>query len=373
MSGKRRILEVFGEPISRGGQESYVMNSLQHMDLSDLLVDLFTPYYCDNPGCKAFISRHGGEIYTGSLPFSPGSSRKNAEAVLKEHFRNHSYDVVHIHSGSISILAYCARAASKAGIQKIMVHSHSSGNQETIRHRLVKACAAPLMRKYPTDWCACSAEAAQWKYSRDILNKVRILKNGIDPEPFRFNQSVRKEYRDQYGIPDDTLVLGHVGRFTREKNQSFLMDLMAYLLETNPDIFAKLVLVGDGELKERVEEEARQKKLQDHVIFAGASDQVSSYLQMFDIFLFPSFYEGLGIAGLEAQAAGLPVLASDGIPASMKVTDRVWFLSLDEKKAWCEAILKEKGKERTDACDAIKKNGFDIRDTSGELYAMYMN
>ena len=367
----KKVLEVFGEPISRGGQESYVMSILQNMDLSELSIDLFTPYYCNNQECVDYISQIGGKVIHEDMPFIVGGSRREIIPCFDSYLKKNKYDIVHIHSGSVSVLAYYTRIAAKYGIQKIIVHSHSSGAKENIKHFLVKLYASGIFKKFVTDFCACSIEAARWKFPKNVLKNVKILNNGIDLSKYRYNFTARKKMRELYGIDENELILGHVGRFTYEKNQSFLLDILKKYIDTVGS--AKLILVGDGDQLKNVELKAERLGLKDKVIFTGSKGNVNEYMNMFDIFLFPSIYEGLGIVGIEAQASGLPVIASDRIPKSICVTNNVSFLSLDKELMWCKEIEKKKNVERISCIEEIKKKGFDILDTSNEVRLMYLS
>lgn len=366
----KKVLEVFGEPISRGGQESYVMNALTNMNLSDLHIDMFTPYYCDNEAYKYFIESHGGKVNQGGMPFVVGGSRREIVPVFEEYLKDKEYDVVHIHSGSISVLAYYARIASKVGVRKVIVHSHSSGVKENIKHFLIKKYASRLFEAYATDYFACSLEAAKWKYPMSVMSKVKVLKNGVDLLKFKYDEKIRKKFRNEYKIADGTLVLGHVGRFTYEKNQIFLIDVLLAFRKKYSNKKAILMLIGDGEELASVKKKVDQLGMNDSVIFTGARDNINEYMQMFDIFLFPSLYEGLGMVGIEAQAAGLPVIASKGIPQLMKVKEQVVFVDLAEIDKWVLEIYK-KMNMRDISQDEIKSKGFDIIDTSRELRNIY--
>ena len=366
----KKVLEVFGEPISRGGQESYVISALQNMDMSGLHIDMFTPYYCDNQLYIEYIQSIGGIINHADLPFKVGGTRREIIPCFEQFLREHEkYDIVHIHSGSISVLAYYARVASKNGVSKIIVHSHSSGVKENFKHFMMKAYAARIFKKYATDFCACSMEAAKWKFPKSVLPDVKILKNGVDLKKFKFNVDSRNEMRAFYGIEKDELVLGHVGRFTYEKNQAFLIDVLKEYISRFGS--AKMVLVGDGVELEKVKDKAIKLGLENKVIFPGGQNNVNEFMNMFDIFLFPSLYEGLGIVGIEAQASGLHVIASTGVPITINVSGNVKFCSLNSTEQWCEEIGKSKTKERVDKYQTIKKNGFDIHDTSKEIRLMY--
>lgn len=368
----KRILEVFGEPISKGGQESYVMTALQHMNLSGLHVDLFTPYYCDNQGYTKFIEENNGKVIVGNMPFIVGGTRREVIPVFEDYLCNNKYDIVHIHSGSISILAYYARVASKNGIRKVIVHSHSSGEKENIKHILMKKYASRLFEKYATDFCACSKEAAEWKFPKNVLNRVRILNNGVDLEKFRYDPLIRKIIRKSLEIDENVLVLGHIGRFTYEKNQIFLIDVLKKYVDCFQNSKVCLILVGDGVEIDNVKRRIERLHLSDNVKLVGATDKVNEYLQAMDIFLFPSLYEGLGIVGIEAQASGLPVIASTGIPTAMKVCKNVLFLDLKNVKSWVDAISKFKNAGRTNNFKCLKDRGYDIYDSAQSVQNLYI-
>lgn len=368
-----RVLEVFGEPISRGGQESYVMTALQHMDLSELHVDLFTPYYCDNQEYVQFVESNNGKVATGNMPFVVGGTRREVIPLFEKYLHDNKYDIVHIHSGSISILAYYAQVASKNGVRKVIVHSHSSGVKENVKHFFMKIYASRLFKKYVTDFCACSIEAAKWKFPKSVLSRVRILNNGIKLDKFKYDPVVRKAMRVALEIDDDTLVLGHVGRFTYEKNQIFLIDVLKNYIDKYPNRKVHLVLVGDGEEIIKVKQRAKALDVIEKVTFVGVSDRVNEYLQAMDIFLFPSLYEGLGIVGIEAQTAGLPVIASNKIPKMMKVTNNVVFINLSDIYSWCLYVEKYKCLNRNDNYDVLKKKGYDVNDTAKAVQEMYFS
>ena len=347
------------------------MSALQNMDLSNLSIDLFTPYYCDNQDYIKYVNSLGGKIIHMDLPFKVGGTRCEIVPCFKEFLQANYYDVVHIHSGSISVLAYYAQVASEQGVKKVIVHSHSSGVKENVKHFLIKLYASRLFKKYATDFCACSMEAAKWKFPKSVLSRTNIMNNGVDLEKYKFNSSDRIIYRKKFDIDNDELVLGHVGRFSYEKNQAFLIELLKEYVHKNPKSKVKLFLIGDGAEFENVKQKAMEFGISSYINFVGVSDNVVDFLQVMDIFLFPSLYEGLGIVGIEAQAAGLPVIASKGIPKTIKVTENVHFVSLNDINQWCNKIDELKLIKRGNHSEDIKKNGFDILDTANEIRKLY--
>lgn len=366
----KRILEVFGEPISNGGQESFVFNVLDHMDLTDMQVDILTPYYCENEYYKRLIEDKGGSIVTLGLPFSPGKSRFNILKPLDEYLKNNQYDVLHVHSGSISILMEVALVAHIHHIQKIIVHSHSAAENKNFKYRIIKLIATPILNHYPTNYLACSQVAGECKYSKKIVkNNLVIIKNGVDLKKYAFDKNIRKHMREKLGIAMDTYVVGHVGRFSYEKNHKYLIDIFEQLKRKHDDSI--LLLVGSGENYETIKKLVESKRLNNSVKFIGNVNNVNDYMQVMDVFVLPSRFEGLPIVGVEAQAAGLPVLVSTNVSSELLLSNAVEFISLDHKDQWIQRLLAHINCERFETSESLSKNGYSIESTAQELKKLY--
>ena len=213
-----KVLEVFGEPILSGGQEAFVFEILKNINMKNLHIDCLTAYEWGNESYRQIVKEHGGAAYELGIPFQPGKSRMNIADPFRKFLKNHTYDVVHIHSGSISALAVMASVADKAGVKKVIVHSHCTGDNDNLKHKVLRFMASFSMSKHVTTYCACSKEAAEWKFVSRYARQACIIKNGIDTERFAFNPNKRKEYRKKLGINEDCFVVGHVGRFSYQKN-----------------------------------------------------------------------------------------------------------------------------------------------------------
>ena len=350
------------------------MNVLKKIDMSDLHIDFYTPYYCDNNYYKAIIEEKGGKVYAAGLNFAPGSSRLNIIKPLRQLLKKEKYDVIHIHSGSISCLAYSALAALSCGVKKIIVHSHAPALKKTLKYRLVKLATSPIMAICPTHYFACSKEAGEWKFSKRICKKkLEIVKNGIDINKFMFNAETRSNIRKSLKIKDDCFLIGHVGRFSKEKNHDFLIDIMSEVIKKNSN--SKLLLIGTGDEVENIKSKVNTLGLNDYVIFYGTTPDVNNYLQAMDCFVFPSLFEGLGIVAVEAQASGLKTICSNAIPLDAKIDDLFEYMSLSESaEKWADRILTfSNGYIRADMSEKIKNSGFDIYDTSEFLSNVYLN
>lgn len=199
------------------------------------------------------------------------------------------------------------------------------------------------------------------------------MKNGINIQQYAYNIGTREHYRNKLNISDHEILIGHVGRLSPEKNQIFLIKLLSYFIKNNTK--AKLLLIGAGPQEKSIRMSIKQNRLEKYVQLIGNVDNVEDYLQAMDLFIFPSEYEGLGIASIEAQDAGLPVLASTNVPLDIKVTDNVMFLDLNlSLKEWYKQSLKllSRKYDRAENTNFLKKQGYDIRNTAEKLKKIYL-
>ena len=363
-----RILELFGEPILSGGQESFAINVVNSLDPNEYHIDFLTPYKADNKEYENILKKRGSSIYALGLRFNPGGMKFNTVKPIKKFLKQHKYDIVHINSGSTFFLAIAAYVSKSQGVKKVIVHSHASGDKENIKHKIIKAFATFPFSFCADEICAPSIEAAKWKFSQKLIDKkLIIIKNGIDINRFKFSPSKRENMRKELGISDDTLLLGHVGRFTEEKNQVFLIKLLTYLKNTK----FKLILVGDGNTLTKVKTTAKKLGVFKNIYFVGRKNNPEDYLQAMDIFLLPSKYEGLGLVAIEAQCSGLPVIASNTVPKDIKITPNVSFLSINDVQSWIHKLKDYSRFDRKDESNLIVKNGFDEIDLGESIKRLY--
>ncbi len=367
-----KILELTGEPIGSGGQEMFIINVLRNINLTDMTIDWLTPYFCENELYKKDVEEKGGNVYALNLPFNPGQSRFNLYSPVLKFLKENKYDVVHIHSGSISVLAICSFACRIAGVKNIVVHSHSTGTKKDIKYRVLKALMSIPLRFCPTSYCACSVEAGLWKFPEDIVSsKMHVVNNGIDLSKFRYDGEIRKKIRQQFTIDDNTIVLGHVGRFSHQKNQEFLIEIQRRLKAQN--VRSKVMFVGTGEQLYDNKKMVKELDLEDDVIYVGVVPDVYNYLQAMDVFVFPSRWEGLGMVAVEAQAIGLPVIASTFVPSVVNLTENVKFCDIDNPEKWVDNIIQVSKSRHLNAHEIIRQKGYDIVDTARfvkDLYCM---
>ena len=311
-----------------------------------------------------------GQVYDLGLPFLPGKSRRLLYNPIKLFLHDHSYDVVHVHSGSISVLAYVAKAARRSGVQKVIVHSHASG-VTSLKHNIIRFVFGFMLRRNATDFLACSKEAGVMKYPLKVVKrKLVVIKNEIDINEYRFDASKREQVRKELGITEEAFVFGHVGRFSIEKNHEFLIEVFLQVHEKIPN--SKLLLVGDGELRSEIESKVKKLNLEDAVRFVGNVDNVQDYYQTMDAFLLPSIYEGLSFVTIEAQAAGLPCVVSTGVPETVKIADNVFRVDLADKQSWIDKAIALKNMRSLDNSELIRRAGYDIKDTAAQIRKLYV-
>ena len=365
-----KILEAFGEQIGSGGEEMFVLSVLKNAELKNDRVDCLTVFDCISPSFRNEVESRGGAVYALNIVHRWNYFNNYMYRPVKNFLKEHPYDLIHIHSSSIGALAALSAAARRAGVPRILVHSHSTGKENSFKHKVFQLLGALSMGRRVDKFCACSGAAAEWKFGPRYAKRAVVVKNGIQTDKFAFDPEKRKLYREKLGLPEGAFTVGNVGRFSQEKNHPFLIGVFEALAARDPE--ARLLLVGDGQDMEMIRNTVKEKGLENRVIFAGSVSNVQDYLQAMDVFIFPSLFEGFGIAAVEAIASGLPVVASDRVPRDINVAGRASFLSLEEKpEAWAEALERFKGEPRKDYSAAVREAGFDIKAMAKHMEQIY--
>ncbi len=288
-------------------------------------------------------------------------------------FRAHPYETVHIDTDGFhrTVELFAAR---RAGIPQRILHSHNTEAEVAGRlgsSGLSRRIGQMLYNRLATDCLACSDAAGEWLFGRGCRRGVRLIRNGLEVGKFRFRPEVRAEKRRELNA-EESLLLGHVGRFEAQKNHRFLLEIFRRVYMENPK--AKLLLIGTGSLKEETEQAVRDAGLADAVIFLGATDNPAAYYQAMDVFLMPSLHEGLPLTAVEAQASGLPCLLSDRISHQTALGSGCKFLPIAQgPDPWAAAIRKAAAapRNREKGAAEIIAAGYDIRSSAEELLAVY--
>lgn len=357
-----RVLHVVTY-MGRGGLETMIMNYYRHIDRSKVQFDFlvhrdFRADYDDE------IEALGGKIYRlpRLIPWS-----KSYHKALDAFFDNHpEYRIVHVHQDCLS--AIILKAAKKHGIPVRIAHSHSSNQDKNLKY-LIKLFYKRQIPSNATQLFACGKEAGDWMFSGA---PYRIINNAIDAKSYSFCEERRDQMREKLGIGVNVFVVGHVGRFNTVKNHTFLLDVFAAVHERNPD--SRLLLVGDGDLRAEMEQKAERLGLLAYVIFTGIRSDVPDVMQAMDCFVFPSLYEGLPLTLIEAQAAGLPCIVSDGVPDECDKTGLVECISLrEDAMVWADRILQYGIPSRPDTCGDLVRCGYDITANAQWLQNYYLD
>lgn len=272
-----------------------------------------------------------------------------------------NYDIAYFNI-STALMFIGPLAAKKAGVKRVVVHSHTTGYDTENRYKrclltILHYISTFLISYFATDYLACSQEAADWMFPL-VKKKIRIVNNTIDSSIFAFNPQIREQVRKELTIKDDEFVLGHVGNFLYQKNHKFLLELFNEYHKI--DDKAKLMLVGDGPLKTEIEQYVDRNDLVNSVVFIGRTNEVFKYLMAMDMFLFPSNFEGFGIVALEAQCSGLKCLMSEAVPKRVSVTDNCIYLPINDIDIWLDSIKQNKDYKRKSQEKRIIKSGFSI-------------
>ena len=364
--GPERVL-VLITSLNRGGAETMAMNYYRHFDRNVIQYD-FLVNREEIGAYEEEIQSLGGRIYR-MCPMYPQyfhRYKKEFRAFLREH---PEYRIIHSNLEERSY--FPLKIAAEENVPVRISHAHNEYRthdlktpfRDYFRHHL---------RPYITDGFACSTEAGIWLYGEDAMRtgKIKIVQNAIDPKLYCFNPIERDSLRTKLKLTD-RFVVGNVGRLAEQKNQRFLLDVFLELHKKRSDTF--LLLVGEGELRDSLIAYATELGIGNDIAFVGSVPNVWDYLQAMDCFVFPSLYEGLGMSLIEAQATGLPCVASSAVPTEADITGNVKTLPLTlSAQEWAEAILDFNVEKRSSNRSLLKSKHFDIEDEAKKLQAFYL-
>lgn len=369
---KIRVL-MYTERWTSGGIEAVIMNIYKNIDWNKFNIDILVAQD-ENKLYDGEISKRGGHKFKilDNPDKSPIIRTIKTVKMYRKKLKQGEYDVIHIHAanGIGFLYAFLARTV---GIKKIIIHSHNTDIGK--KHRIIKSIThnicKNIFQKVPTIYLSCSDKATKWLYTKKTINsgKVKLINNAIDVDRYDYNELYRNEFRKINNL-EGKFVIGHVGRFSEQKNHIFLVNAFESLYEKHKN--SRLVLVGEGELKEKIQILVKEKGLEKAVIFFGVTNEVEKCFDGFDVFILPSLYEGNPVVGIEAQASGLPCIFSDTITSNAKITPNVKYLSLNENvEVWRDELLSFKDFKRKSTKKLIIQNGFDIKSLISEIENIY--
>ncbi|MHA7139560.1 glycosyltransferase family 1 protein [Rossellomorea arthrocnemi] len=361
-----RVLQVV-TIMNRGGLETMLMNYYRQIDRTRIQFD-FMVHREEEGHYDKEIKDLGGNIYK-MPPIKPGNYRRYFKMLDIFFESNKQYFIVHSHINENS--SFVLKAAKKAGVPCRIAHSHLSdlGIDYKIPFRIYARLA---MGNNPNSYFACSKEAGKWLFgsNRKRLNNIIVLNNAVNTKDFKYDKMTRKKMREDIGATEKQLVIGHIGRFNKQKNHSFLIDIFKEVSIQKPDSI--LILAGDGHLRKSIEKKVDDLGLNSNVKFLGVREDIPNLMQAMDVLLFPSLFEGLPVVLVEAQAAGLTSIVSDSITTETNVTGKITFESLaSSPQKWANLILSS-SYEHEDTAKVLSEKGYDTKTMSNWLTNYYM-
>lgn len=356
---KTKVLHIVGA-LNLGGAETMIMNIFRNIDRSRFQFDF---YLSGDAGgfYEEEVLQLGGRI------LNVGRRKKHPVKYCTELFkliRKEKYDAVQIHATDAQD-GLPAVVARLAGGKKVCLFSHCTSGQSMWRQKIMRV----LFMWAVTEPQACSELAAQWMFGKHA-GKAKVLPLPIDCELSAYNEVVRLQERSKWNIKSDEKIIGHIGRFQLPKNHTFLLDIFAEVLKL--DQTYKLVLVGDGILRAEIDEKIDKLRLQNHVVQVGQISGASKLMSMFDLFLLPSLYEGFPTVLLEAQANGLPCIASSTITPTIAQTDLIRFLDLElPPEEWANCIVSLHERKNMAMYNQIIAEKYDIKKVTALFAEIY--
>ena len=229
-----------------------------------------------------------------------------------------------------------------------------------------------MSKRFATHYFACSYDAGKWLFGRNIDKNqhFKIIYNAIDTKKFHFDAKSRIEIRKKLNISDETIIIGNIGRLDHQKNQKFLLKILSEIKKMTHGQRYEIVIVGNGQLKNKLEKYTFNNKLDDYVNFVGVQQEPEKYYSAFDLFVFPSKFEGLGIALIESQVAGLRTLASTNVPYETNISEIIEYIDGFKTRDWVKKIL-ESIPEKNRVDFKINTPKYDINDSSEFLENIY--
>ena len=343
------------------GITNVILNYYRTMDKSNMKIDFVIPNKI-RKDLEEELTIGGSNIYR--------IKERNKNPIryfkkLKNTIKKNRYDIVHAHGNSCT-LALEMYAAKKGGAKVRIPHSHNT----TTKHRILNALLRNIFEANYTHAFSCGQLAGEWLYKD---KSFKIMNNGIEVEKFKYNQCTRRLYREKYNLKGKKVV-GHIGHFSYQKNHEYLVKIFSELYMLDDDY--RLLLIGDGKLKTKIENMVNELELNESVIFMGKTLEVPELLQVMDCLVMPSRFEGLPLTLVEAQSASLPCFVSDVVSKEVGITELVNFISLDKSpKEWAKIIhtadnvIRSEIKEQK--AKKIKEAGFSIIDNAKEMRTLY--
>ena len=325
---KIKVLHVLNR-METGGIQSIVLDYYRTIDKDKFHFDFLV---CRNSDCpfEDELVRNGARIIRTPKFYEPISYFCFVNNYLKEN----QYDIIHSHVGTLSFLPLLV--AYRNNIKIRICHIHSITDVKEGIKALTKVILRPFSKMFANVYFSCGKKVAKWMYGDNP--DVYIMENAIKVDRFRFDLNKREKIRKECNIPDEALLIGHIGWFIKLKNQQFLVKILERCIQSKENVY--LMLIGGGKQVEKIKRMVKDKGLNDRVRFIGNIKDTSDYYSAFDLFCLPSLFEGMPVVTIEAQANGLPTIISDSITREAARNNNCLFLPLDKPEEWIESFHK---------------------------------
>ena len=359
-----KILHIIGGSANAGGVGAVVYNYMKHIDQNEYHFD-FALLGCEPGMIGKEMIKLGAKCHR--LPLKS----RDLQGYKKQLYRiliEEEYDAIHVHESSTSYIAL--RVAEMAGVSCRIAHAHIAWQPKSFRAWLAALSGRFFNYRYATRIIGCGQRAGEFVFGKRHMKspKALVLPNAIEPERFLYREDIRNETRCELGI-HDKYAIGMIGRFSTQKNQRFILPVIR-LLHQHMDDFVFL-MAGTGELEDEIKEYCHENAMDEYVRFLGVRKDVDRIYQALDVCVMPSLYEGFPVVGIEAIAAGLPLILSDRITTELQFGKHVNYLPLEED-LWIKTLRnKPLNPHREDGSDEVRKNGYDIIDAVTILQNVY--
>lgn len=352
-----KVLQIVDTLNINSGIANVIINWHRNIERNKIQFDYL--YFQEiKPSFEKEIENLGGKCY--KLPYPSFLKPWVFIKAVKDFFKNYKYNTIHSHVIHLSFFFY--PIAKFYGIKNIIHHSHAIEWSDKLLNGLRNRTLFFFARPFITKKLACSNLAGKFLFKKNYV----VINNGIDTEKFKFNQEVRDKIRKELNI-ENKFVIGHVGRFSHEKNHEFIVAVFHEFYKQNKD--SKLLLVGDGQLKNEIEQKVNRLNLSDNVIFTGSKNNVSDYYQAMDAFTLPSFQEAFPVVAIEAQTSGLPCIFSDKMTSKVLLCNSKQLSLTLSAEQWATEILQYRKFDRKAGSEI---NSFDIKETIKRIENLYL-
>lgn len=359
-----RIAVIMGKMHS-GGKKNLVMEYYRHMDKNKIQFD----FICDedsNAIPKEEIEAMGGRVYI--IP--PYQNIIANIIAIKKICKRNKYRIVHGYNGTMNVFGLFA---AWLGGAKIRINESISMAHSSDKRTIIKNILKPFSRCFATHFMANGEACGRWQFGDMMYDagKVAVFKTVIDVDKHGYDIDLRDRCRKAFDI-EDNIVIGHIGRLTEQKNTLFVIDIFNEIYIK--DKKAKLLIIGDGNLREKMLKRIKDYGIEDAVLYLGRREDIHQFYNAMDGFLLPSTYEGLPVVGVEAECCGLPMFFSTEISKESSPCDDLGvFIGLDRSpEEWARYIIEKiKNTKRRNCCERVKKAGFDSVTEAGKLVRYY--